>query len=231
LPGGAVWFTFDVMSAKTLAPKQDRSRESSKRLLKATVETLAEKGLDGCTIPRIAAKAGLSPGSVYRRYPDKEALLQAAVLAVLEGNERGVQALIASEEIQKMDLKTFAEFLVGKTVVGQRTHSALLREARKFVLSHKNARFRKKADEIQVRTLRLVTGFMASRSNQVKHPDPDLAISFALVVMSLAVTEIIVLDACSNGWISLLPKDDEVLSRELTRLMLSYWGTDQKKTK
>src|SRR5882724_5505806 len=148
------------MSAKTLAPKQDRSRESSKRLLKATVETLGEKGLDGCTIPRIAAKAGLSPGSVYRRYPDKDALLQAAVLAILEGSEKGIKALLASEEIQKMDLKTFAEFLVGKSVVSQRTHSKLLREARQFVLSHKNGRFIKKADEIEVRTFRLVTEFM-----------------------------------------------------------------------
>jgi len=219
------------MSAKALAPKQDRSRESSKRLLKATVETLGEKGLDGCTIPRIAAKAGLSPGSVYRRYPDKDALLQAAVLAILEGSEKGIKALLASEEIQKMDLKTFAEFLVGKSVVSQRTHSKLLREARQFVLSHKNGRFIKKADEIEVRTLRLVTEFMISRRNQIKHPDPALAIPFALMVMSFALMHIIVLDACSNDWISLLPKDDEVLSRELTRLMLAYWESDPKKSK
>ena len=45
------------------------------------------------------------------------------------------------------------------------------------------------------------------------------------------ITEIIVLDACSNDWISLLPKDDEILSRELTRLMLAYWDIDQKKAK
>src|SRR6185295_13740379 len=121
---GSGWFKFNLMSAKALAPKQDRSRESSKRLLKATIETLSEKGLDGCTIPRIAAKAELSPGSVYRRYPDKDALLQAAVIAVLEANEQGLKTLIDSEEIRKMDLKSFAELLVRKTVIGHRTHSA-----------------------------------------------------------------------------------------------------------
>jgi AcrR family transcriptional regulator len=219
------------MSAKALAPKQDRSRETSRRLLKATVETLAEKGLDGCTIPRIAAKAGLSPGTVYRRYPDKDALLQAAVLAVLAGNEKGVKALVSSEEIQKMDLKTFVEFLVGKSVENQRTHSALVREARQFVLSHKNARFRKKADELEVRTFRLVTEFMIARRNQIKHPDPSYAMPFALMVMSFALMHIIILDSNSGDWASLLPLDDEMLSRELTRLMLAYWDTDQKKTK
>ena len=218
------------MSAKTLAPKQDRSRESSKRLLKATIEILSEKGLDGCTIPRIAAKAGLSPGSVYRRYPDKDALIQAAVIAILESNERGVKAMVESEEIQKMGLRPFAEMLVQKTVEGQRKHSALLRAARQFVIAHKNSRFRKKADEIEVRTFRLAVDCFISKGNQIKHPDINVAVPFALMVMSLAVTEIIVLDICSNDWVSLLPKNDEILSRELARLMLSYLENNQRKS-
>jgi hypothetical protein len=51
---------------KPIAAQQARSRESLGRLLKAAAEILQEEGLEGATIPRIVARAGLSPGAVYR---------------------------------------------------------------------------------------------------------------------------------------------------------------------
>ena len=40
-----------------LAPQQERSRESLRKLMKATREVMGQHGLDGATIPRIAAHA------------------------------------------------------------------------------------------------------------------------------------------------------------------------------
>src|SRR3546814_9648839 len=59
-------------------PQQERSRRTHARLLEATLKTLAEHGLDGATIPRIARVADVSPATVYRRFVDKQALLRAA---------------------------------------------------------------------------------------------------------------------------------------------------------
>ncbi|MGB7621434.1 MAG: helix-turn-helix domain-containing protein [Terriglobia bacterium] len=58
------------MAGKTLSPKQTRSRQPLERLSKAALDVLEDRGLDGTTIPRIATKAGLSPGAVYRRFQD-----------------------------------------------------------------------------------------------------------------------------------------------------------------
>jgi len=60
------------MANKTLAPQQARSRESLRKLLKAAAEVLGQHGLEGATIPRIAQHAGLTPGAIYRRFPDKD---------------------------------------------------------------------------------------------------------------------------------------------------------------
>ena len=75
------------MAKKTLAPQQERSRESLRKLQKATAEVLGQHGVEGTTIPRIAQHAGLTPGAIYRRFHDKDALLEATILGMLERQE------------------------------------------------------------------------------------------------------------------------------------------------
>lgn len=59
------------------APKQKRSREMVSRLLDATAKTIASRGLDGTTTNHIAEQAGVSIGSLYQYFPDKESLIEA----------------------------------------------------------------------------------------------------------------------------------------------------------
>src|SRR5438270_12921478 len=73
-----------TVANKTLAPQQARSRESTRKLLKAAAEVLGQHGLEGATIPRIAQHAGLTPGAIYRRFPDKDALLETVIIGILE---------------------------------------------------------------------------------------------------------------------------------------------------
>src|SRR5271155_6262230 len=70
--------------ANNLAPQQERSRESLRKLMKAAAEVLGQHGVEGATIPRIAAHAGLTPGAIYRRFSDKDALLESVILDILE---------------------------------------------------------------------------------------------------------------------------------------------------
>src|SRR5579863_5652122 len=87
----------DSMAKKTLAPQQARSRESMRKLLKAAAEVLGQHGLEGTTIPRIAQHAGLTPGAVYRRFPDKEALLEAVVIGILERQEQRLRSTLTAD--------------------------------------------------------------------------------------------------------------------------------------
>jgi hypothetical protein len=77
---------------KTLAPQQERSRESLRKLQKATAEVLGQHGVEGATIPRIAQHAGLTPGAIYRRFHDKDALLEATILGMMERQEERMKS-------------------------------------------------------------------------------------------------------------------------------------------
>jgi AcrR family transcriptional regulator len=59
------------------APIQARSRERLRRVLDAADEVLARDGSEAFTTTRVAAQAGVPIGSVYRFFPDKEAIIEA----------------------------------------------------------------------------------------------------------------------------------------------------------
>jgi AcrR family transcriptional regulator len=58
-------------------PTQARSRERLRRVLDAADQVLARDGADAFTTTRIARVAGVPVGSVYRYFPDKEAIVEA----------------------------------------------------------------------------------------------------------------------------------------------------------
>ena len=212
------------MAKKPFVVKQSRSRESLQRLLNAAAEVLTERGLEGATIPRIAAKAGLSPGAVYRRFPDKDALLQTVVLTVLEQNDENTRTLLTPEFAKQGSLQFFAKQIIEKSLQGQRQNAKLMRALDQYILAHPNAAFKKKVNQLNIRTTRRVADFLLLKRKEIKHPDPEAAVSFALIQVGFALREMILLDTMSEEWSSLLPKDDNQLLRELTRAFLSYLG-------
>ncbi len=73
------------MSTATVAlqprktPIQARSAATVVALHAATIQVLTQEGLSRCTTTRVAERAGMSVGSLYQYYPNRDALL-AAVL-------------------------------------------------------------------------------------------------------------------------------------------------------
>jgi AcrR family transcriptional regulator len=60
-------------------PKQDRSRETRRRLLDAAVEELLENGYAGLTSGAVAQRAGLSRGAAQNHFPQKATLVAEAI--------------------------------------------------------------------------------------------------------------------------------------------------------
>lgn len=56
-------------------PQQARSREALRKLLNAAEEVLAEVGYEECTMAAVAERAGVSVGSIYRRFEGRDQLL------------------------------------------------------------------------------------------------------------------------------------------------------------
>jgi AcrR family transcriptional regulator len=58
-------------------PRQQRSAETVERILTAAARIFDERGYGGTTTNRIASEAGVSIGSLYQYFPNKDALLVA----------------------------------------------------------------------------------------------------------------------------------------------------------
>lgn len=215
------------MAKKTLAPQQERSRESLRKLLKAAAEVLGQHGVEGTTIPRIAAHAGLTPGAIYRRFKDKEALLEEVILGILQRQEERMRAGITPEQAAQIPLPLFAEQVIGGMVISYRANAALLRGMRTFVQGRKDTPFWKKAGQLESRSYERIVGLFLSHEKEITHPDPRLAVSTGLMMVVSTLFDVVVMPSEPTFLKKFLPKDDQELKRELVRAFLCYLGVDQ----
>jgi AcrR family transcriptional regulator len=212
----------------SLEPQQERSRESLRKLLKAVAEVLGQHGVDGTTIPRIAQHAGLTPGAVYRRFRDKDALLETAIMEILERQDERLKAGMTPAMAAKIPLDVFAEQIVGGMVVTYRANAALLRALRQFVQGRLDTEFVKKAARLEVRTYERLVDLILAGRRDIRHPNPRIAVSLGLMMVISTLYELVVMPVSVKDWKGLLPKDDQALKRELTRAFLSYLDLDTK---
>ena len=92
-------------------PRQARSTATVEAIRTATIQVLLADGPMRLTTTRVAARAGVSIGTMYQYYPHKQALL----FAVLERKLDMVEAamLAAAETLAGRDLETIAHGLAG----------------------------------------------------------------------------------------------------------------------
>jgi len=213
---------------KTVLPAhQARSRESLARLLKAAAEVLNKDGLEGATIPRIAARAGLSPGTVYRRFPDKDALLREVCLRLLAENYQNSKALLTTERWRNMSLAELSRSVIAMTLKGHLLHRGLLRALLFFTLQHPDAAFVRKSEELEWRTFHDVGELLAARRSEIHHPDPEAAVRFALLMVGIAAQGILVLPRTPKDFSRFVPDVESQLERELPRMFLRYLGVEE----
>jgi AcrR family transcriptional regulator len=212
---------------QTLAPQQARSRESLNKLLKAAVEVLGQQGVAGTTIPRIAAHAGLTPGAVYRRFRNKDVLLETAILRVLEDQTKVLLLLLTVEAAAEIPFPTLAEQVINSLVVSYRTNASLLRAVRQFLQEKEGSPFWKKASKLEMRTFEYLVAIFVT-SGEIKHADPRAAVALGLMMVIGTLWEVVVNPGDAKSWKGLLPKDDRTLKGEITRAFLSYLGVDRK---
>jgi len=211
------------VSTDVIAPQQRRSRETLAKLLKATVETLQEHGLDGATIPRIAKAAGVAPASVYRRFRDRKALLRAAFLAVLERSAAANREGLRIERFEDRSFEGVANAVVAALIEQYRAYGGLLRAASRFFDEDDDGAFKAKAVSLIAGNFAMVVDLMLAFRSQVAHADPKRAITFALLAAATAI-EVRALDPTSM-WHELLPISDRELQSELVRSFLAYLRT------
>ena len=73
-----------------------RLPDTDRAILKAVGELMAEQGISGTTINAVAARSGVARGTVYRRWPNRSAMIAAAVRA-----SRGWEPLELGEDVER----------------------------------------------------------------------------------------------------------------------------------
>jgi len=65
-------------------PGRPRSTDADRAIVEATLELLVESGVAATAIEHVAARAGVSKATIYRRWPNKDALILHAIATVEE---------------------------------------------------------------------------------------------------------------------------------------------------
>lgn len=128
-------------------PLQTRSTATVDAIVEATIRILRRDGWAGCTTTRIATLAGVSVGSLYQYFPNRNAIaveivrqrtrtyLAAVVAADLSGAatpEEAVEAAIAAFVIEKRK-SLDVSFALRDALPEVQGRQAIIEEARRFV--------------------------------------------------------------------------------------------------
>lgn len=72
--------------ADSRKPGRPRSADADRAIIEATLDLLVESGAAAMAIEHVAARAGVSKATIYRRWPNKDALIIDAIATVEEPN-------------------------------------------------------------------------------------------------------------------------------------------------
>lgn len=189
-------------------PRQERSRQMVERIVAAGRSVLVGDGYDAFSTNRVAAAAGVSPGSVYQYFPDKTAILEIVVDRYWEEVAERVAASLADR------ITALGPAMVRDTADALLTaledDPALLRVvARELPLSRNHTRL----EALERRVRDLATAYLSARPDSGRRPDPAVA---AWVIV-LAIEQL------ATRWVldrPALPRDQ--LLDEITALVGGY---------
>src|SRR5260370_42088781 len=97
------------------ARRQKRGAICVEEILQAAGARLAEVGYDKVTTNMIAARAGVSRGSLYQFFPNKEAIAQAFATDAIN-HLHGVYDALLSPEVMTLPLQVFLDTFIDRIV-------------------------------------------------------------------------------------------------------------------
>ncbi len=209
-------------SADIHAPKQARSQQSMRRLIDAAREILNEDGLEAATIPRIAERAGLSVGSVYRRFSDKDALLRDICLQYFLDKHEFLSHM-ADQIPPDASLADIVNGMAHGMMGSFMQDAGLMRATFFYTREQADPKVRQRIERAGRRTFELVVGILLSRRDQIGHSDPETAAQLTITMMLATIREM-VLFACPK----MTNADSTRVASELALAACRYLGVKTK---
>jgi len=78
----------ELLKTERKSPAQSRSKERVAKILDAAAQVMAEKGYDGTTLREVANQAGVKQTSMYRYWPNKQAIVADLIERFIDGQDQ-----------------------------------------------------------------------------------------------------------------------------------------------
>ncbi len=192
------------------SPRQERAKATVDAIIRATAHVLAKDGYARASTNHIAEVAGVSVGSLYQYFPNKDAL----VLAVAEEHSNAMITLLTETAVAYREgsltdgVRHFVRGMIGCHAIDPELHRALVQQ----LLHLGFEQFR----HLQNQARELVAAWLALRADEVRVQNPEMA-AFILVssVESVIHTALFEEPALLR---------EQAFEDELVRLVLRYLG-------
>lgn len=194
-------------------PTQDRSKETVEAILQAMALVLKREGYDRASTRRVAEAAGVSVGSLYQYFPNKESL----VVALYNRHLRELISEFESRfgEFVRAPLPEAVRGLVGASL---RLH-ALDPELHRVLVEQIPRSGRPDPEDALARRFQeIIRAFLQEREAEIRPANLDLA-AFMVIEAVEAVTHAAVLDRPEY-------LEDADFVEEISTLVLSYLSPD-----
>lgn len=194
-------------------PQQERSQLTVDAILTATAHILVKEGYDQASTNRIAERAGVSIGSLYQYFPNKEAL----VAALIERHAGKMTRVIESslEAVSDAPLEIALRELIKATIqahaIEPKLHKVLIEQIPRVGQLQR-------VSDVERQITVLIRNYLEAQQKHIQPTNLDLA-AFMVARTIESLTHAAVVDdplLMTNGY----------LEQELTHLLLRYLKCD-----
>jgi AcrR family transcriptional regulator len=194
-------------------PQQERSRITVEAILEATAHILAEEGYDKANTNCIAERAGISIGSLYQYFPNKESLMA----ALMEQHSNEIAALVEShlQDLSNAPIKIAIPALVKAVIAAHAINPRLHQVLNEEIPRSERLQQMQKAEE---RITKLLRAYLAQWQDNIRPQDLEMTV----FILSRTVESLCHAAAIEHpSFVS-----DSRFEQEVSSLLLSYLAQD-----
>jgi AcrR family transcriptional regulator len=133
---------------------QDRAKETVNFIIQATTQLLEEKGLKGLSTNKIVERAGISIGTLYQYFPNKESIIHHLLQTLFNNMADDMVNTIQGLDLEGKDLKTAVKLLVDRLFTNHERKKTLMSQFMLSVVSVEHLKFMLKNDARVTETLK-----------------------------------------------------------------------------
>jgi AcrR family transcriptional regulator len=200
-----------------LPPRQARTQRTLERLLDSAELLLRDKSFEDIPVSEIVLRADTSVAAFYRRFRDKNGLLHALHERFCEEAIATANDALEPKRWEGAGIRDILDVVIPFLIEVLRQRETLQRAVYRIALSDES--MFERSFRLRRHVLKGLSELLLDRRDEIRHPDPSLAISFALVQVGALLTESYV---TGMGDHSLLPSSDQQVAEELVQACCSY---------